>query len=459
MRFFVTAFTYALVVTAIALAAQLPLAKTHDAQPEFFSAARAMDEVRGLTNGNHPHNVGSDDHARARDYVVKRLRDLGLQPSIQSAHSCRETRRGKRCADIENIVAKMDGQQNDGALLLAAHYDSSPNGPGAADDGAGVATILEVIRALKTGPSSQHPIIVLIDDGEELGLLGAVAFVDAHPLAREVRVALNFEARGNRGQAAMFETSANSANLIKLYAASVENPTANSLIPALYAKLPNDTDMTIFKHAGMQGLNFAFADRVEDYHTARDTAARLDPHSVQHMGDQALAMTRALSNTEWSALRGGEEIYFDLFSLTLVRYPARFAKPFFLAALALFAFGVMSAFANNRRTRVVKANVATTSFFAITGALTAFYFPPGSHLFLVPLIFGAAALTTLSISTLSERAAWCLVLMSTVPGVMMWLALTRVVIVMVGAMLPAAVLAPLALALIVAAPALTQNRS
>ena len=38
------------------------------------------------------------------------------------------------------------------AVLLACHYDSVAAGPGAADDGAGVATTLEVARALTSGP-------------------------------------------------------------------------------------------------------------------------------------------------------------------------------------------------------------------------------------------------------------------------------------------------------------------
>lgn len=45
-------------------------------------------------------------------------------------------------------------------------------------------------------------------------LLGAKAFVDAHPTAKEVKVALNFEARGNGGPSIMFETSPDNGWLI-----------------------------------------------------------------------------------------------------------------------------------------------------------------------------------------------------------------------------------------------------
>ena len=50
-----------------------------------------------------------------------------------------------------------------------AHYDSVPFGPGAADDGAGVVTLLETARALKAGPPLKNDVIFLFTDGEEAG--------------------------------------------------------------------------------------------------------------------------------------------------------------------------------------------------------------------------------------------------------------------------------------------------
>jgi acetylornithine deacetylase/succinyl-diaminopimelate desuccinylase-like protein len=64
-------------------------------------------------------------------------------------------------------------------VVLVSHYDSTGNGHGAVDDGFGLATILEVARAVKAGPTPRDNIVLLMTDGEEPGLLGSRAAVDA----------------------------------------------------------------------------------------------------------------------------------------------------------------------------------------------------------------------------------------------------------------------------------------
>ena len=94
-------------------------------------------------------------------------------------------------------MARLPGTRSGGrAFLLVAHYDSVPTGPGATDNGAGVATVLETVRALKAGPALRNDVIVLLADGEERGLLGARAFVDGYPWAQEVGAVLNLDTRG-----------------------------------------------------------------------------------------------------------------------------------------------------------------------------------------------------------------------------------------------------------------------
>src|SRR5205085_9205138 len=93
------------------------------------------------------------------------------------------------------------------ALMLAAHYGSGPTGPGASEDAAGVASLLETLRALKSGPPLKNDLVVIFSDAEELGLVGAHAFADENPWMKDVALVLNFEARGSSGPSMMFETS------------------------------------------------------------------------------------------------------------------------------------------------------------------------------------------------------------------------------------------------------------
>ncbi|MEP7125047.1 MAG: M28 family peptidase [Byssovorax sp.] len=323
----------ALLVVAVAITAAPPDVVSADAPASEFSGARALATVHELTATELPHPPGSADHARVQGVVVDRLRALGLAPELQPARECG---RGG-CVDIVNIVARIPGAEPGPAVLLAAHYDSVPAGPGAGDDGAGTAAVIEIARALLAEGTPRRSVIVLLDDGEELGLFGARAFVRAHPWAAEVGVALNFEARGTGGQTAMFETSERSADLVEAYGRAAKRPVASSVIYTLYKQLPNDTDLTVFKAAGMRGLNFAFADRVWEYHTPRDTADALDPRSLQHMGDQGLAAARAILAQGSSRAGSDESVYFDLFARTLVIYRARWVRPLAIAAALLAA--------------------------------------------------------------------------------------------------------------------------
>ncbi len=341
---------YALVAAialSIAITAAPPDVVPADAPASEFSGARALATVRDLTATGLPHPPGSADHARVQAVVVDRLRALGLAPELHSARECGR----KGCVDIVNIVARIPGAEPGPALLLAAHYDSVPAGPGASDDAAGTAAVIEIARALLAGPPPRRPVILLIDDGEELGLLGARAFVRAHPWAKEVSVVLNFEARGTGGQTAMFETSDRSADLVEAYGRAAKRPVASSVIYTLYKLLPNDTDLTVFKRAGMRGLNFAFADRVWEYHTARDTADALDPRSLQHMGDQGLAAARAIL-AAGSAREGTEEaVYFEVLTRALVVYRARWVRPLAIAG-ALLAAVALTLVIRRKRTSI-----------------------------------------------------------------------------------------------------------
>src|SRR5262249_35863643 len=103
-----------------------------------------------------------------------------------------------------------------------------------------------------------HPIRALFTDGEESGLLGAAAYL-RDPAARAATGAvINLDARGDRGQSYLFQTSAGDARLIDLYAGAVSHYATSSLYAEIYKALPRDTDLTPFLKAGITGINFAF---------------------------------------------------------------------------------------------------------------------------------------------------------------------------------------------------------
>ena len=334
-RLLLTAILLTVILAVSAAGLRPPAPQPADAPADQFSAARAGDALRRILGDGAPHPVGSAANAAVRDRILGELERLGYQPQVQSAFSCGDW---GVCAMVNNIVARLDGSEPGGAVLLAAHYDSVPAGPGASDDGAGMATVLEIARLLKVLPPPRHAVIFLIDDGEEAGLLGARAFVDGHPWAKDVRVAVNLEARGTAGPSLMFETGSANEWAVRLYARGARRPAASSIFYTLYKQLPNDTDFTVFRAAGYQGLNFAYVGNEPQYHTPLDNLANLNLASLQHHGENATAMVLAAANADLTSLPQRDAVYFDVFGRAMIWWPAQRT-----ALVALFVFLLVAA--------------------------------------------------------------------------------------------------------------------
>jgi hypothetical protein len=320
-----------------------PRAADSSALPSVFSAARAMNHLAQIAK--QPHPIGSDEAAHVREYLIDKLAGLGgethVEQGIGSVHYGRIVHAGL----VNNVVATFRGTSNSRALLLVAHYDSVPEGPGAADDGAGLVVILEAIRALRAGPAIKNDLIVLFSDGEEAhGLLGAQAFVAGHPeLADRIGMVVNLEARGSSGPGLMFETSNDNGALIREFARATTCPMASSLMAAIYKLLPNDTDFTLLKAAGMPGLNFAFIETYQSYHTRLDTIDNLDARSVQHVGDNVLGIIRHFGNLTLPLSKERDLVYFNWFGSQLLIYPVWLAWTMALLTPILFAFACVGA--------------------------------------------------------------------------------------------------------------------
>jgi Peptidase family M28 len=318
-----------------------PVPLPADAPSALFSAQRAAARLEGLVGTGQPHPLASAADARIRGQLVAELRALGIPTELQGGWACDIT---LACGWVVNVIGRIAGTEPDsGAVLLASHYDSVPAGPGAGDDGVGVASVLEIARALRQQAPPRHPIILLIDEGEEAGLLGARLFVAEHPSARTVRAVVNLDARGDSGPSLMFETGPATDWTLRLYARAVARPMSNSLYYFIYKLLPNDTDFTVFKAAGYEGLNYALIGDVERYHTPQDNLANLDLRSLQHQGQNALASVQALAAARLDRPGTQGAVFFDFMGRTLVHWPASWSVPVGIAlALALlFALGVV----------------------------------------------------------------------------------------------------------------------
>jgi hypothetical protein len=322
-----------------------PVALSADAPPTEFSAGRAESVLARTLGPEKPHPVSTDENAAVRSRVLSEFASLGVPSSVYHGFGCNDVRPAVGiilCASVNDILGEVKPGAGK-AIVLMAHYDSVPAGPGAADDESGVATVLETIRALKArGIDSRHPILALLTDGEEAGLLGAAAFLHDPALRARVGAVINVEARGNHGRSLLFQTSAGDGGLIDLYAKNVKDYATSSLYAEIYRLLPNDTDLTLFIRDGFPSFNFAFSDNVAHYHTALDLRANLDPVTLQQHGDNLLGLAAALEQTDFASLKGQNDIYVDLLGYALPRLAAKWALPLSVAAFVLLLLAAMS---------------------------------------------------------------------------------------------------------------------
>lgn len=300
-----------------------PVASTAPANE--FSAERALAHVQAIAATPHP--IGSNANGNVRNYLLAQLSSLGLNPQVFDGTGIYD-RGGVVIARTHDIVGRLPGAANSAAITLVAHYDSVFTGPGAADDGASVAAILEAVRALRAGPALKNDLIVLFTDGEEMGLLGADAFASEHPWMKDVGLLLNFEARGNRGPSLMFETSPGNSNLVQKAAQFAPDPMGSSLFYSLYKLLPNDTDFTVFRRHKLPGLNFAFGENLEAYHTRLDRPENLSLASLQHHGSYALSLTAHFGQMDLKHLKAaGDDVFFDWLGGSMMTYGQNWVLP------------------------------------------------------------------------------------------------------------------------------------
>ena len=177
-----------------------------------FSVDNALDHLKIISK--KPHYTVSEYHPVVRDYILNELNNMGLETEIQNQVVTRFCCVG---TNTSNIIGTIKGSGNGKSLVLLTHYDSRHHASfGASDAGSGVVTILEGVRAfLSKNTVPINDIHLVFTDAEEIGLLGAQAFVKNHSLVDNIGLVLNFEARGSGGPSYMLmETNGKNGDLI-----------------------------------------------------------------------------------------------------------------------------------------------------------------------------------------------------------------------------------------------------
>ncbi|HJY44632.1 MAG TPA: M28 family peptidase, partial [Propionibacteriaceae bacterium] len=266
------------VLLFIGITSVLAMAPTAPAGPEepteAFSAARAMTQISAVADDPRP--MGSAQHGEARAYLVDQLESLGWRTEVQESIGMFDfgVDGTQPIAAVGNVIATKPGTAPTGTVLLTAHYDTVAGSPGAGDDGIGVGVLLETARALSRAGAPRNTVMILLTDAEEVGLLGAEAFVRERAKELGTTVVLNHEARGAGGGPMTFRMSSPNSELIEVLAGA-PGVFADSSSEATFEALPNDSDFTPFERAGLYGYDTAIMADGAYYHSPIDDPTHL----------------------------------------------------------------------------------------------------------------------------------------------------------------------------------------
>lgn len=314
--------------------------------PDGFSAVRVASYIEAFSR--EPHSVYDPEaHEDVRVYLEDTLKGFVGDANVTEMDYPASQVGDDVAYDIRNLLAVIPGTSSSGVLLVA-HYDSrghiGRNGElgrsyGAADDGYGIATLLEIARLYSERSGLVNSIYLLATDGEETGLYGA-SLAAQEDFMDNIGLVINLEARGVDGAAYMFETSTDNNKLIDFYK-NAELPVAYSLATAVYTVMPNLTDFTEFLAIGKQGLNFAVLKGLYNYHTPFDNYTAIDLSSIQHYGSQIVPLVEEfVTDSAYSDVNyfqgTTDDIFFTILPGVFITYSETLGTVLNIVTLVLF---------------------------------------------------------------------------------------------------------------------------
>lgn len=409
------------VMLAAGILAYLPFTQTPSVTPssapvEVFSAERAMTELEAVASTPRP--MGSPAHAQTIAAIQARLDELGIESQVVEGVATRNDFNQVFAGRLRNVIARIPGTGNTGAVAMLSHFNSLPTSMNANDGGLGVATLLETVRAIQAGPPLTNDLILWFGDADETTALNAL-LLQEHPWFRDVRFGFAFEAPGVNGPSVLSfagqgDPSAD-PSLIGLgtsegldggSAIATDNGRwlreALEAVPDTVIALPlNDLALGVSPDLGMSmmgtdiaGVSFNQIGDSTGYHTLLDRPGAVSESSLQDSGDTALALTEHFGNLDFQEVpETGGLVAFTVAPRLTVTYPAAAALPAGLTVLAGLVAVVVIA---KRRSRVTLSGILlglaltllTVAVAAVTAALLTSLMAPDAHFARNPYGFG-----------------------------------------------------------------------
>jgi hypothetical protein len=407
----------ALIAVLVAWSERVPSVVEANAPTAEFSAARAWPTLSMLADTIGLRVTGTPGADRALQYLAEQVRAIpGVEAEIQDVTGARSVSSSVLLSyRTKNLLVRIPGSSSE-VVLVSSHYDSPTSSVGAVDAGIAVAAMIEMIRNIASAPRLSRTVIFNINGAEEQGLLGAHGFL-AHPWMKNVRVFIDLESAGTANKALLFQTGPGHSWLAKRYARSVPHPYGTVLGQDIFQSgaIPSSTDFEIYQTARVPGIDIAFFRNGYAYHTQLDRTWNAAPGSLQHMGANALALTKALASGDApTADAHRRAVYYDFLGITMFAYDDSTATILAVVAAVFAAVAIMLA---RRRLPLRAMDVGLGFVIALAGwvvglALTvavamAVSMPGGRpHSWFAHPVVPFVGYSALSIATLVALHAW-----------------------------------------------------
>ncbi len=211
------------------------------------------------------HRASVAERDLARQYLIDEFTALGIGVERHDY------------ATGANVIATLPATAGTGGtIIVGAHFDGVPAGPGAADNATGVAIVLATARYLRDVATRNHPIVFALFDEEELGLVGSKAYAASLETAgadiagAHIFDMLSFDGDGDHA----VELWSPSATLLPIY----QEHGALAAMPIEPVTFSRSDHQAFLDHgfpAVGIGEEFASGDHTPNYHLATDTFDRV----------------------------------------------------------------------------------------------------------------------------------------------------------------------------------------
>ena len=302
--------------------------RTH--APSDVDAASLLADVRALSDpAMQGRQVDTPGAKLARDYLLQRFRDLGLEPlaggfeqpfTFMPGRGIRFWRakfwEQRQLVSGVNLLGRIRGSiEPESVILVTAHYDHlgvrrGQIYPGADDNASGVAAMLAVARYFRAHPP-RHSLLFVAFDAEEAGLQGAQAFVENPPLPLQAMLLdVNFDMVSHNDVGEIYVSGTHANPQLRAVVDSVRAKSEATLLyghdrPGFYRAQEdwtNQSDQGPFHAKDIPFLYFGVADH-DDYHRPTDTFDHINPVFFAAVTDAAIDVVAALDAADTAQLR------------------------------------------------------------------------------------------------------------------------------------------------------------